>query len=328
MNNRIRIARGETKNIATTDETLATGQPFYISDKNYLIVGKADTPIQSIKPITVRELAGWYDDDSNITPGIEEGYYIRPGGHTNLEINAYNRLDLQISQEPFITLLESPELGVKNITISKPVNVAAEMSTQSLVTHDILPAPTNNDEEGYVIGNSLAPFKSIRSKALIIEDSANIAYTLVNKAFGLSLASRPQIPGVDVNLSENTGLLASNGVAFTNEGNDCAWLRLISASDDEEEFELATSDNGEEPIYVRQYNEGSCLHQITLLDKYGNTTLGNMSATGITSGSISCGSITATSSLSASTATFSGAVSAVGITTTTLEVHSINLITT
>lgn len=341
MNNRIRIARGTTANIATTDETLATGQPFYISDKNYLIVGKADIPIQGIKPITVRELAGWYDDNSNITPYKAKDYYIRPGENTNLEINAFKQLDLQINQDTFITLWEPTELGTKDIVIKKSIDVDAEMSTRLLVTHDILPAPTDDSEEGYNIGNSLAPFKSIRSKNLTIENSANIAYTITNKAFELSGASRPCIPNSTDTLPNSNSLLASNGVAFTNEGNDCAWLRLVSINDDTEEFELATSDNGEEPIYVRQYNEGGCLHQITLLDAQGITILNAMSATTISCGDITCGNIDASkSSITASTikakteltaakATFSGAVNAEsGIVTTTLEVHTINLITT
>lgn len=58
---------------------------------------------------------------------------------------------------------------------------------------------------------------------------------------------------------------------------DCFRIRIGDTGEDNGYAEIATADNGNEPIYVRQYgiagNEqwGSIAHQVTLLDSNGNT---------------------------------------------------------
>ena len=81
-----------------------------------------------------------------------------------------------------------------------------------------------------------------------------------------------------------TTILKASSMLF--EGNtDFFRIRFQSDTDTESYAELATSDNGNEPIYVRQYSYqpiqttgfGSIIRTLTLLDSKGNTTIpGNL----------------------------------------------------
>lgn len=355
MNNRIRIARGKTANIATTNETLATGQPFYISDKNYLIVGKADTPIEEIKPITVRELAGWYDDNTTITSYTGESYYIRPGDSTNLEINAYNQLDLKVTTPDYISTnyisLDSDGTNGDGIYFSKPVqsditingtttlNSATTINSatsinNTLTTSNIVPK-AYSDEVAYMIGSTTLHYwkafiDNIENDLMVhgnlqVTNNISTSYYRTDEGFDLPLDSNGNIliPGTTDLLPASTALFATNGVAFVNRDNDNAWIRLIGDGADFEEFEIATSASGDGPIYVRQYNTNSIMHEIILLDRAGNTNLNHLNVGTIGDKENMVKNITAED------ATFKGTVNAEdGIVTTTLEVHTINLITT
>lgn len=65
-NNRykIQMLRGNAATINNEDAVLASGQPLYIKDRNYLAVGDGSS-IKNIEPITVRSLVGWADDKNS-----------------------------------------------------------------------------------------------------------------------------------------------------------------------------------------------------------------------------------------------------------------------
>lgn len=73
------------------------------------------------------------------------------------------------------------------------------------------------------------------------------------------------------------------GIASGASASDAGWM------------ELYTEDNGNEPIYARQYtNTGTAAHQITLMDGSGNQTLNKVTASGGFVGSLSGNASTAT----------------------------------
>lgn len=86
-------------------------------------------------------------------------------------------------------------------------------------------------------------------------------------------------------LSDGSAALFANGLAITNPAikYDQGWLRMTGTEEADSVLELATGDDGTEPIIVRQYNTSSSIvHQITLLDADGNTeTAGSITASSI-----------------------------------------------
>ena len=73
----------------------------------------------------------------------------------------------------------------------------------------------------------------------------------------------------------------------TMAGSDYARIRVRGANDNGE-LEIATADNGTEPIYVAQYTGtfNAIAHQITLMDSNGNTHLNNLSTNSISATSV------------------------------------------
>lgn len=50
MQNRIRIARGNTNNISTNETIAADGQPFYDIDRKYLYIGNGNKKLTNYLP--------------------------------------------------------------------------------------------------------------------------------------------------------------------------------------------------------------------------------------------------------------------------------------
>ncbi len=76
-NNRIKILRGDSATISSSSQKLASGQPLYNTDKNYLTIGnKEGTTSVNALPITVREINGYLGDSSNITSSTSNNYII------------------------------------------------------------------------------------------------------------------------------------------------------------------------------------------------------------------------------------------------------------
>lgn len=76
---------------------------------------------------------------------------------------------------------------------------------------------------------------------------------------------------------------AADLVNGTMAGNDYARIRVRGANDNGE-LEIATADDGTEPIYATQYTGAfnAVAHQITLMDSNGNTRLNNLTAGTVT----------------------------------------------
>lgn len=82
------------------------------------------------------------------------------------------------------------------------------------------------------------------------------------------------------------------GITSGSGGNDAMWIRMVEETANSGYAEIATGDDGTEPIYIRQYNTSSAVvRTATILDGSGNT-----SFPGTVSGSFS-GSLSGTSTL-------------------------------
>lgn len=103
-------------------------------------------------------------------------------------------------------------------------------------------------------------------------------------------------------LSFTNSTTAFRGISGTMADNDMWRVGGAGTATDSGYLEIATSDNGNEPIYARQYSGifGTLVRTLTLLDANGNTAIpGNMSVAGTASVS---GTLTVTGVLTAPTA--------------------------
>ena len=93
-NGMIRMLRGTSDKVAESTGKLEAGQPLYITDKNYLTVGDGTKNVKA-KPITVREVQGWWKDKDNITAkgNADPDYTISPSNNW-LNILSNNNLGI------------------------------------------------------------------------------------------------------------------------------------------------------------------------------------------------------------------------------------------
>lgn len=80
-NKAIQILRTNAITDTNKGTELLKGQPFYNAQKNYLTIGHENNGTVDQKPITVREMVGYFDDNNNdnkITSNMSNGYSISP----------------------------------------------------------------------------------------------------------------------------------------------------------------------------------------------------------------------------------------------------------
>lgn len=104
-NNRIRLLRGTSSQIASSNKVLSYGQPLYNDDKNYITVGNS-TGTKQVKaqPITVREVIGYYEDSTTISNSTSNQYklsgdatnktYINTPDAFNINVNNVNKVSI------------------------------------------------------------------------------------------------------------------------------------------------------------------------------------------------------------------------------------------
>ena len=69
--NGIQILRGSTSSIQNKE--LLDGQPLFVKDKNYLVIGRGD---ESKIPVSTRELKGYVGDDSGVTSSTDDEFHV------------------------------------------------------------------------------------------------------------------------------------------------------------------------------------------------------------------------------------------------------------
>jgi hypothetical protein len=118
----------------------------------------------------------------------------------------------------------------------------------------------------------------------------------IGSGSGDTLTVNSQVAG---NVAFNDNATTSNRGVIGTVGNNDAWFVGGAATTSNAGYMvIATGDDGTEPIYVRQYSDGTPIsgttyRQATLLDASGNTTFpGNITSAGHTMGNISVGVVT------------------------------------
>lgn len=100
------------------------------------------------------------------------------------------------------------------------------------------------------------------------------------------------MPGnMQYNQSRRGTQIYANGIAFCdpyngNSNSDAGWIRQVETTGNSGYLEIATGDDGNEPIYIRQYNTSNAVARtFTILDGSGNSTsAGNISVATYTAG--------------------------------------------
>lgn len=166
MNNEaIQILRTDNNGLTTSkqEELLLPGQPLYNSQKNYLTIGHIEgsqvTPLAKNKPITVRELIGYFDDNSGITATMNNKYHIKPSNN-KLEIRNLSNSDnsgIDITTSRTLTLnshnIEVSSDLLQISTRSNTPNITITSKDQSTPTVVISSSDHNQDIVALKIGD-------------------------------------------------------------------------------------------------------------------------------------------------------------------------------
>lgn len=185
---------------------------------------------------------------------------------------------------------------LKNIPV-KPGSYSTVHSGWSGAVH-VFHAQCSNSNLGFLINggakNRIRVLQAVDSNAASWTESGTIAYlsditggTQVVKAGGtLELKSNGNycyLSGIETPSTEAGGMLYQNGVGFQ-KNSDFGFVRFNSTTDNTSYLEIATGDNGNEPIYARQYLiNGAVKNEITLLDASGNSIFKTIKKSGGTS---------------------------------------------
>ena len=140
-------------------------------------------------------------------------------------------------------------------------------TTGDINTNGSITALQNLDIRGTsTLGNAPADTVTVNGDTLI-----NNALT-IGSSSGDTVTVNSQVTG-NITFTDNS-TTTSRGVTGTVGTNDYWKYGGGSTASDAGYAEIATGDNGTEPIYVRQYTAGSITNTSTLLDASGNTILG------------------------------------------------------
>jgi len=164
-------------------------------------------------------------------------------------------------------------------------------TTGNIDTDGSITALQNLDIRGSTtLGNNPADTVTVNGDTLIQN-----ALT-IGSGSGDSVTVNSQVAG-NISFSDNS-TTTNRGVTGTVGTNDAWFVGGAAVGTNDGYMVIATGDDGTEPIYVRQYNNGTPItgttyREATLLDASGNTTFpGNITSAGHTMGNISVGVVT------------------------------------
>ena len=121
-----------------------------------------------------------------------------------------------------------------------------------------------------ITGNAATATKLTNARTLTIGNTGKTFDGSANVSWSLSEIGA--FPAAGGNLSGNLHLSTNNStISGVCGGGTDRWAILGGGEDDNGYLEINTRDNGNEPIYVRQYNASGLVRTATLLDGSGNT---------------------------------------------------------
>lgn len=155
------------------------------------------------------------------------------------------------------------------LTITDPTGALSEIKINNVENSK----KALQDTEGQQINKTYVKEITITNNVATIKkgDNTSSTATINNVAHATSADNAVTAQKVQQGIADGN---SAKIVKATMAGTDYAWIRA-GGSGDNGYFEIATSDNGSEPIYVRQYNGAEPNEKIartaTLLDASGNT---------------------------------------------------------
>lgn len=165
MQNRIRILRGNSDRIVTNGSKLVKGQPLYNTDKNYLTIASQDNTALTRLPITVRELKGWFEDNTKITKTLDSSYYYIGPSNNDLVIksplkNNTGKISFQLSStnisDEYLSIIK--DSGSERINTTKPLyvdNIVKAKSFKSDTSDAALSIESGNEINFNIAGNTI-----------------------------------------------------------------------------------------------------------------------------------------------------------------------------
>lgn len=128
-NAKIKLLRGNTNNLNSTTN-LDPGQPLFVMDKNYLIIGDKSNKKLNGKPITVREVKGYYEDSNGITTSKASEYSFGPSSdNTSTVIKGSGSLNICVNSESNKVI----SLSQDNITLNKAVTTSSSFTSNGVI---------------------------------------------------------------------------------------------------------------------------------------------------------------------------------------------------
>ena len=233
----LRANSSTVQTMAANQKKLLDGQPLYIKDKNYLVIGEdtkgtGGTATQSSidkLPITVRSLEGWFADEQSITGLSEEAQqpqYSITGQSASSSLNIYSSSNVVINGATTVKI-NTPDtqvtgtnlnIDVSSVDINKNINITSEdMSLGSknldLNTGEIDVDATKVSLNGTTIGIGGSSYVDISGNTSS-PISTNIAHVTVHNNCAINIATN----NVKLKFSKSNFELNLNANAGSNLG--------------------------------------------------------------------------------------------------------------
>ena len=172
-------------------------------------------------------------------------------------------------------------ITLKNGTVSGISDVSGEDPTVALSQRALIKLQGDLDQKADKIHtHSISDVNNLQTS---LDNKADMNHTHTSFNNDISINGNIIFP--------NSGT-TTREIKFTAGSNDYGRLAVGATSKDNGWLELATTDNGNEPIYMRQYYGSNIKHEAVLLDANGNTSFpGTVTSPNITSMQTSIGTI-------------------------------------
>lgn len=151
----------------------------------------------------------------------------------------------------------------KNLTVNGALSVTGLSSLTNILAG--VTGASDNDVSLQVGKSGQGNERNARIYGTLYAKSINGSDGIVSDTASMVLSSG--LPSQSAGVAK----MYKDALALRGIGNDAGWVRFFETNNDGS-LEIATGDDGTEPIYVRQYNTSSQVsHQATLLDADGNS---------------------------------------------------------
>ena len=137
-NNRIRLLRGTSTQIASSNKVLSYGQPLYNDDKNYITVGNS-TGTKQVKaqPITVREVIGYYGDSTTISNSTSNQYKLSGDATNKTYLNTPDTFNINVNNVNKVSIDGSAMTIKENVVVDNAYKITGIITNAENVANTI-----------------------------------------------------------------------------------------------------------------------------------------------------------------------------------------------